>query len=147
MASFSEAVEPILKFLQFCGIHFQLDDELVSRRRGTRYFLRFYAAVCLTLNMGWNGYRYVKYTPTLTLSTMNEFVDNINFFLGNVLAHAVLYSMTFGSFAEIISAIERLERLLEHDAHYYRKLRRMSFIAVTLIVAFVRGSNIFKCDG
>jgi hypothetical protein len=26
-------------------------------------------------------------------------------------------------------------------------LRRMSFIAVTLIVAFVRGSNIFKCDG
>jgi hypothetical protein len=23
----------------------------------------------------------------------------------------------------------------------------MSFIAVTLIVAFVRGSNIFKCDG
>ncbi len=138
MASFSEAVEPILKFLQFCGLHFQPDDELVSGGRGTRRrFLRIYAVVCLSLNIGWNGYRYVKYAPTLTLSAINDFVDYINFFLGNVLSHAVLYCMTFGSFAEMISAIQRLERLLQHDADYYRKLRRSSSIVVTLIVTFV----------
>lgn len=134
MASFSEAVQPILKFLQFCGIDFRRDEELGRR---TRHFLRLYAALCLSLNIGWNGYGYVKRAPTLKLTTINDFVDYVNFFIGNVFSHAALYCMTFGGFAEIISAIQRLERLLEHDAHYYRKLRRSSSIAVTLIVLFV----------
>ena len=132
MSSFSEAIQPILKFLQFCGLDFQLRDD--GRRN---YFLRIYAAVCLSLNIGWNSYTYVKFFPNLTLSTINDFVDSFNFVFGNIAIHTAMYLMTFGSFQEICHAIQRLERLLEHDAEYFHKLRHSSWIAVTFIFSFV----------
>ena len=134
MNSFSEAIQPILKFLQICGLDF-LQDEGSNRTR--YYFHRSYAAVCLLLNVSWNSYVYVKSPPTLTKSTINDFIDFLNIVFCNVGSHMAMYFMTFGSFREICFTIQRLERHFEHDAQYFRKLRHSSWIAVSYIVSFV----------
>jgi hypothetical protein len=133
MASFSEFIQPILKFLEFCGLGFQPGEELGR----IRYFHRIYAALFLSFNIGWNSYIYVKFFPNLTLSTINDFVDSSNFVFGNITTRTVMYYVTFGSFQNFCFSIQRLECLLEHDAEYYCKLRHWSWIALTFIVSLV----------
>ncbi len=141
MDSFSSAIQPILKFLQFCGLDFQQDG--LSRTNRIRILSQIYSAVCLMANVGWNSYiamRSVYFYGNMTLSNVNSYIDLFNVMLGYVGSHFSMYYVSLKGFPEFRHAVHRLERLLDHDAQHYRKLRHSSWMAIALIVAFVISS-------
>ncbi|KAK4018863.1 hypothetical protein OUZ56_000903 [Daphnia magna] len=135
MGSFFKDIRPLLKLMQFFGLHFQLTDGLCKK---SFYCLRIYAALCLLFNISWNSYntaRFVNSWPRITLSTVNDFVDYFNFMLDITGSHAAMYLMTFGSLHEVHNSFQRLERVL--GTQYNHKLRHSSWMAVAFVVSFV----------
>lgn len=139
MGSFFKDIRPLLKLMQFFGLHFQLTDGLCKK---SFYCLRIYAALCLLFNISWNSYntaRFVNSWPRITLSTVNNFVDYFNFMLDITGSHAAMYLMTFGSLHEVHNSFQRLERVL--GTQYNHKLRHSSWMAVAFVVSFVTFSS------
>lgn len=139
-SSFSSAIQPILKFLLFCGLDFQQD----GLSRMNRILSQIYSALCLMVNVGSNSYvaiRSVYFYDNMTLSNVNTYIDLFNLMLEYIGSHLSMYCLvSLKGFSEFRHDVHRLERLLDHDAQHYRKLRHSSWMATSLIVAFVISS-------
>ncbi|KAI9565878.1 hypothetical protein GHT06_009676 [Daphnia sinensis] len=136
MGSFLKDIQPLLKLMQLFGLHFQFSEKLSIKR--SFYFLRIYGAICLLLNISWHSYstaRFLNWSPRITLSTVNNFVDYFNFMLNITGSHVAMYLMTFGGLHEAHNSIQRLERVL--GTQYNHKLRHSSWMAVAFVVSFV----------
>lgn len=150
MDSFSKAIWPILQLLKIFGLDL---DQYVVQEGGfptdNRQLLlpivrQFYSAVCLLVNIGWHSYSIVGYfifkisnEQKLAVNDLNVMIDSLNVAFDIVGCHLSMFFLANIGFRELKSALSQLERVINHDARHFQRLRRHSWIAVIAILCFV----------
>lgn len=131
------SLRPLLNFLSLIGIELK---PIEGRSRCARWRLFCYGILCFVANIISNMYILIHVFDIdikegMSIRALRHLLMNTTFTLQVVGSHLSLGYFCYAYWVPLRESLLTIEALITPDDHFYRRIRRFSFLAVALVLS------------